>query len=128
MLPWMLLNHAAFTKLRHSPAKALPLFLGKVKFTGSYNDPERYEKEFAFSYKEGKRHGFAFSTFANCIRDLMSHGFIDPVDKGGLRGDSKSCNKFKLSKRWEKFGTHEFRAVNWKSFQPPIPTERNSKT
>lgn len=126
MTPWGLLNHPAYTKLPSSAAKSLPFFLGKVR--KSYVDPEFYDTPFSFSYTEGKKHGFAFSTFAKCIRDLMSHGFIDPVDKGGLRGDSKSCNKFKLSRRWEKFGTPEFKEVNWQEFQPPIPAARNSRT
>lgn len=125
MTPWALLNHAAYTKLKPSAAKALPLFLGKPK--KSYVDPEFYDTTFSFSYKEGKKHGFALSTFANCIRNLMSLGFIDPVDKGGLRGDSKSSNKFRLSRRWEKYGTPEFKDEDWDTFVPPLPAARNSR-
>jgi hypothetical protein len=125
MLPWEMLNHPAYTKLPSSASKALPFFLGKPK--KPRHDPEFYATTFSFSFREGGRHGFANGTFAKCIRDLMTNGFIDPVDKGGLRGDGKSCNKFKLSRRWEKFGTPEFIPVSWPEFQPPIPTARNSK-
>lgn len=125
MMPWVLLNHAAYKTLKPSSAQALPYFLGKPK--KSFAEPEYYDTPFSFSYKEGKKLGFAYSTFAGIITDLMNHGIIDPVDKGGLRGDSKSCNKFKLSKRWEKHGTHDFNVVNWQEFQPPIPTARNSR-
>lgn len=125
MMPWVLLNHPAYTKLKPSAAKALPFFLGKPKKPNT--DPEFYHTTFSLTYSEGKKRGFAFSTFANCIRNLMSLGFIDPIDKGGLRGDSKSSSLFKLSKRWEKYGTPEFKDEDWDTFVPPMPAARNSR-
>jgi hypothetical protein len=74
--------------------------------------------EFTFSYKEGERYGFAPATFSKIIQDLVRFGFIDPVDKGGLRGDCKSYNLFKLSKRWEEYGTTNFESLEWRCFVP----------
>lgn len=115
-LTWKMLNSPAYKELNHSSAKALPYFLGKIK--GTYNDPQRYLIEFIFSYSEGKRYGFSPATFSKSIKELMSMGFIDPVDKGGLRSDGRSYNIFKLSKRWENFGRKDFQSIDWKCFQP----------
>ena len=115
-LVWELLNSQAYKKLQPSAAKALPYFLGKVKRCD--NDPERYLDAFHFSYSEGKRLGFAFATFSKVIRDLIWFGFIDPVDKGGLRGDCKSYNVFKLSRRWKEYGAPNFEPLDWRCFIP----------
>ena len=115
-LIWNMLNHKAYKKLPPSSAKALPYFLGKVKLW--FDKPERYSQEFHFSYSEGKRLEFASSTFSKIIQDLVSYGFIDPVDKGGLRGCGRSFSIFKLSMRWEDYGTDKFKSINWKCFSP----------
>lgn len=116
MLPWDLLNHQAYIELPFAASKALPYFFGKVKFP--YTDPQRYLTEFSFSYSEADRLGFASSTFSNTIRDLISYGFVDPVDRGGLRGCGKSNSKFKLSSRWQKYGTEDFHKIEWHCFLP----------
>jgi hypothetical protein len=115
-LPWQMLNSKAFIELPPSASKALPYFFGKVKL--SFRDPQRYFAEFSFSYTEGKRYGFALATFSKVIQALVRFGFIDPVDKGGLRGECKSFNRFKLSKRWETYGTENFLPSEWKTFLP----------
>lgn len=115
-LIWRMLNSKAYKDLPPSSAKALPYFLGKFK--GGYNDPQRYMEEFSFSYTEAKRFGFSSGTFSKVIQALVRIGFVDPVDKGGLRGDCKSYNLFKLSKRWEAYGSSNFEALDWKCFIP----------
>lgn len=115
-LTWMMLNSDAFKKLPPSAAKALPYFLGKVKRI--WNHPSRYIDEFTFSYREGNNLGFAFATFSKVIQSLVHYGFIDPVDKGGLRSDGKSLNVFTLSKRWESFGREDFQNIEWRCFSP----------
>jgi hypothetical protein len=124
-LPWTLLNHAAWRELPPSAGKALPFFLGKVK-TG-FNDPARYTTDFSFSYTEGKRYGFALATFGRIIEELVRTGFIDPVDRGGLRSDGKSYNLFRLSKRWGKYGTTDFQHIEWREFQPRTQRIATSK-
>lgn len=49
---------------------------------------------------------------------MVSFGFIDPIDKGGLRSDCKSSNFFCLSTRWKEYGKTGFQFVNWKCFLP----------
>ena len=115
-LPWQMLNSKAFIELPPSACKALPYFLGKVKI--KFQDVQRYVSEFSFSYKEGNRLGFSSATFSKVIQDLVHFGFIDPIDKGGLRGDCKSNNLFKLSRRWETFGSDKFEWLEWKTFLP----------
>jgi hypothetical protein len=117
-LLWDLLNGPAYKSLPASAAKALPYFLGKVKLPPK--DPERYKQSFEFSYREGRKMGFAPATFSKIIQNLVRYGFIDPADKGGLRGDCRSSNKFMLSKRWECFGLETFKLSEWKSFRPAL--------
>ena len=111
---WVLLNSKVYWDLKPSAAKALPYFLGKPK--RPFNDPEMYAKKITFSYNEAKRYGFSSSTFYKIIVELVGKGFIDPVEKGGLRSDEKTYNKFKLSRRWEKYDTPEFIPMKWAQF------------
>jgi hypothetical protein len=104
-LPWDLLNSKAYKELPPSAAKALPYFLGKIK--KPFNDPEKYNMEFTFSYPEGLRLGFSHTTFAKIIRDLEKFGFIDWVAQGGLRGKGRGYNRFKLSRGWENYKFQE---------------------
>ena len=112
-MPWKLLNSKAYKTLKPSSGKALPYFLGK-----KYKSERRHKLYFVFSYSEANRLGFAPSTFSNIIRDVIRKGFVDPVDKGGLRGDGKSYNKYTLSDRWEKYGEPNFKRIEWNQFEP----------
>jgi hypothetical protein len=113
-LTWDMLNHKAYIELPPSAAKALPYFLGKVKVKNG--DLQKYSNEFQFSYREAQKLGFALATFSKIIGNLIKHGFIDPVSKGGLRGKGKSCNIFKLSERWRSYDKSDFEQVQWKCF------------
>ena len=124
-LVWALLNSKPYKELSFAAAKALPYFIGKIKLL--YNDPDRYINDFPFSYSEGKRLGFAPSTFHKIICQLVEKGFIDPVDKGGLRSDGKSYNLFKLSRQWENYGKPDFERLDWKRFPPRLRAKANSK-
>lgn len=115
-LTWVVLNHDAYKKLPASASKALTYFMGKVKVP--YGDPEKYCQEFSFSYREASKLGFASGTWSKVIQDLIAYGWIDPVDRGGLRGDGKSSSVFRLSRRWEKYGTADFESKSWKCFLP----------
>ena len=120
-----MLNSPSYIDLPHSAAKALPYFIVKVKTR--LDDPQRYSMEFSFSYKEAERYGFAPSTFSKAIQALVAHGMIDPIDKGGLRSDCKSSNKFSLSLRWKLYGKPEFESLNWKCFCPTPRLKATSK-
>jgi hypothetical protein len=124
-LPWPVLNGKAFISLKPSAGKALLYFWGKPH--EPFNKPAHYETEFRFPYEEGKRYGFSPGTFSKVIQELVAKGFIDPVDKGGLRGNGKSYNVFKISRRWEKYGTNDFQNVEWKCFVPRSRLNTTSK-
>lgn len=113
-----ILNSKAYKELPPSAGKALPYFLGKVKVKVPYKDSNYYLIKFAFTYAEGRQYGFAFSTFSKIIQALVKFGFLDPVDKGGLRGAGLSSNIFRLSKRWMDYGTPHFIKLDWKCFLP----------
>ena len=115
-ITYEIMDSKAYKSLRPSAAKALPYFFRKVKI--HYNKPERHLADFTFSYQEAKKCGFANGTFHRVICDLIEKGFIDPKDKGGLRGDCKSYNVFRLSERWKKYGSTDFEEKKWESFQP----------
>ena len=99
-LIWKVLVSSAYHDLPPSASKALPFFIGKDG-KGSYKFGDEYGGSFVFSYAEAIRLGFARSTFAKVIRDLVAFGFIDMAGYGGLRGTCKSNNKFRLSIRWK---------------------------
>jgi len=92
----------------------MPYFLGKPRLP--FNDPAYYSAEFEFSYREARRYGFSNGTFANVIRDLVEKGFINPVEKGGLRGTGGTSNRFRLSLRWKDYGTACFQDIAWEGF------------
>jgi hypothetical protein len=111
-----MLNHPAYKQLPPSAGKALPYWLGKVK--RPYNDRAYYTTVFSFSYAEAKRLGYAGGTWSDVIEAVIKHGFVDPVSKGGLRGDGCSGNLFKLSKRWKEYGQPSFQWVSWREYAP----------
>ena len=115
-IPWELLNSKAYCALSHSARACLPYWLGKPKI--HYLAPEYCTKEFVFPYPEAQRYGFARATFAKIIREVVEKGFVDPKDKGGLRGDGLTYSHFVLSRRWQKFNSPEFEQVSWSQFQP----------
>lgn len=111
---WGMLNSEAYKVLSPMSAKVLPFFLGKVKT--SVRDLAYYTTTFSFTYSEATRYGCSRRTFPRVIDDLMRHGFIDPVEKGGLRGCGLTSNTFKLSSRWKRYGAPDFTEVAWRSF------------
>lgn len=115
-LTWEMLNSKAYKDIPPSAGKELPYFLGKVKT--AYNDSQKYLIEFSFSYREANKYGFATTTHHRTICALIEKGFIDPCDKGGLRSDGKSYNLFRLSRRWEKYGSKDFEEMKWQTFTP----------
>jgi len=122
-LPWKLLNSKAYYHLNHASRAALPFFLGKPKVP--FDRPNFCEIIFTFPYSEAKRVGIPTSTFFKVIRELVATGFIDPQDKGGLRGNCKVANRFTTSRRWQDFGTPDFKALDWSTF---IPKPRKNQT
>ena len=113
-MTWELLNSKAFKDLPFSAGKLLPYFLGKAK--KNLTKPEYYEIEFELTYREAKNYGFAPKTFSRCLTEFIAKGFLDPVRKGGLRGDGKTASRFRISERWQDYGKENFKQTNWKQF------------
>jgi DNA-binding winged helix-turn-helix (wHTH) protein len=111
---WEMLNSKVYKALSYSASKALVYFLGKPKMIVTHK--EFYENVFEFTYSEANNLGFSASTWKRCIEELIEKGFVDPVWKGGLRGNGKSSSKFKNSIRWLDYETPNFKEKHWKQF------------
>lgn len=104
-LTYELLDSKAFKELNGAALKALILFLKKVH---TYNPIDRYQSQFTFTYPEAAKRGLAHSSFSRALKELIEIGFIECVSRGGMRFEGNSCSQYRLSKRWEKYGTPEF--------------------
>jgi hypothetical protein len=113
-MTWIMLNSGAYKDLPPTASKMLPYFLGKVKEHPM--SKTFYETTFTFPYSEGEALGCARKTFSEVVKGLMRNGFIDPVRKGGMRGDGLSNSVFKLSQRWQKYGRFDFEKIEWATF------------
>ena len=69
------------------------------------------EVEFDFTYSEARKRGFVERTFIRCVKDLWSHGFIQVIKRGGLRGTGRSNSKYQLSGYWKTYGIKD----GWKN-------------
>ena len=114
MIPNDLFKSLAYKKLPKAAGKALLIFRAKPMVP--YSAVEYHHVDFPFSNAEGVKYGFAKGTFSRIICDLVAYGFIDPSYKGGLRGDRKTTNRFKISSRWEKYGQPGFEEISWKQY------------
>ncbi len=115
-ITWDILNSEAFKELRHSAGKLLPYFLGKPKKPTWYD--EAYKWPFEFSYTEARSYGFANTTFSNALDQLIGNGFVDPVEKGGIRSEGMAGSKYRLSKRWKHFGKRGFIKMDKRTLAP----------
>ena len=105
------LNSNAYINMRYSAKSLLPYLMAKVKT--DFHDPARYQIVFEFSYTESRRYGFSNDTTEKALRQLIWTGFIDPVTKGGLRGFGKTSSTYRLSERWNLYGTQAHETIDW---------------
>lgn len=115
-MTWTLLNSKAYKDLTFAARAMLPYFIGKPNI--NIRSDLYLKTEFSISYREALSYGCSTRTFTRVISDLMRKGFIDPVDKGGLRGWGLSCNVFRMSDRWKQYSTKGFIEIEWHSFLP----------
>ena len=104
----------AYIKLPPTARWMLPYFLWKVKLP--YSDPTYYHADFSLTFSEAEKYGCSKRTFYRVIEVLMEHGFIDPIRKGGRNGGRDTASIFRLSNRWEKYGTFEEERISWAQF------------
>ena len=83
-MTWAILNSKAYKDLSFAARAMLPYFIGKPNI--NIRSDLYLKTEFSISYREALTYGCSTRTFNRVIADLMRKGFIDPVDKGGLRG------------------------------------------
>jgi hypothetical protein len=101
-----MMDSKAFRKLTESGLKALIFCMRKVKIK---NPIDRFKYQFLFTYPEANKQGICDASFCRGIKQLQGLGFIDIVIKGGRRGESKFCTHYRLSQRWKKYNTPEFK-------------------
>jgi hypothetical protein len=90
------------------------------------------EIEFTFAQAKGDYH-ISESTFRDAIDELRDKGFLDIAETGA--GLYKTKNLYELSRRWEKYGTEDYKPpkprpkgpMN-KGFKKGNKLGRNSKT
>jgi len=122
-LTWAILNSQAYKSMTFAARAMLPYFIGRPNL--NIRSDLYLKTEFSISYREALTYGCSTRTYTRVIEDLMRKGFIDPVDKGGLRGWGLSCNVFRMSDRWKQYGKKEFVEVRWNSF---LPTRKSKAT
>lgn len=112
------LKSKAYQELTGNAVKALTYF---KRFDGiiKAKSGEYYNGIFDFTYSEALTIGFARSTFSRIIKELHKKGFIDIVKQGGKRGCGMSNSKYKLSARWEDYGTPRFISKSFYPTEPP---------
>jgi hypothetical protein len=113
-LRWDMLNHKSYIDLPPNAKGMLPYFLGKVKIP--FTDPTYYHAEFSLTYSEAEKYGCSRRTFYRVIECLISHGLIDPIRKGGRNGGRDLQSIFRISTRWQSYGTAVYRKITWAEF------------
>lgn len=110
-----LLHGRAFRSLKRiTTVKALFYFYEKrvVKVDKRKRGDKRFQvqhdAEIKFSYKEAEQRGLTRKRFAQAIRDLHAAGFIDILYRGS--GALKDSSTYRLSERWRRFDTPDFKA------------------
>jgi len=93
------LDSPAYQALSGNSAK-LYTYLKRACSRAACNKPANEVTIFGFTYSEAERYGFARHTFIRMIRELIDAGFLELVEKGGLRGAGGVCSKYRLSKVW----------------------------
>lgn len=113
-LEFFLLHGRAFRSLKRiTTVKALFYFYEKrvVKVDKRKRGEKRFQvqhdAEIKFSYKEAEQRGLTRKRFAQAIRDLHAAGFIDILYRGS--GALKDSSTYRLSERWRRFDTPEFK-------------------
>ena len=99
------MDSMAFISLNGNSAK-LYGYLKRAARTAAYKNgmSRQGDVQFDFTYSEAKRHGFSESTFIRAIRQLWEKGFIELVERGGLRGQGRSNSRYKLAAYWKTYG------------------------
>ena len=99
-----LLSSLAFTSLCSSAKIAYPYFL--------YDKKNAHEDKVILTFSQAKKFNVcrSQSTFTKIKKELVKHGFLDPLDPGGLNAPAI----FKVSYRWNRYGYEDFKELQYK--------------
>jgi len=75
-----------------------------------------------FPYTEAQEKGISKPSFARGVKKLIEVGFIDIVEQGGYYGNIPS--RYKISDRWRKYGTPEFKKADLSDRKPKYGFEK----
>lgn len=113
-MPWELILSPAFKELKPTAIKALLHFRGETQLF--FMDRMFLKTNVSITYPKACKLGFGRTTFYDAICNLVAIGFIDPVSKGGLRGNGKTSAIFRNSDRWEQYGQKDFEVIVFKTW------------
>lgn len=105
-----MMESEAYRSLSSKAMWVLQRFLQKrtwsdVKFRG--RKQRVYENGgLSFTYSEAQHFGISTAQFHRILKVLVERGFIDVEHRGG--GLGRDYSRYKLSERWQKWGTPEF--------------------
>lgn len=115
MVERKLLESRAYRDLDGKAGKVLLWFLAKrmyarIKGSSRQEWMQTNNGEIIFTYEEAsEKYGYSPQVFSRLLEELVSKGFID-IAKSGI-GVGKVATKYAISRRWEKYGTDQFKAV-----------------
>ena len=99
-----LLRSLAFLSLSNTAKIAYTYFL--------YDKKSSHQDEVVLTFSQAKNFKVcqSQSTFTKIKRELVKHGFLDPLDPGGLNAPAI----FKVSYRWNRYGYEDFKELQYK--------------
>jgi hypothetical protein len=101
------LDSPAYQNLSGNSAK-LYTYLKKAARTVAYTEQvSERDAIFDYTYSEARKHGFCERTFARCVKELWTLGFLTVIERGGLRGARRSNSKYRLCKFWKTYGVKD---------------------
>lgn len=95
----------AYASLTGNASKVY-LYLKRTARTAAWYGGGVREREiiFDYTYTEAKGRGFSESTFIRAMKELWAKGFVDVIERGGLRGKARSNSHYKLAADWKTYG------------------------
>ena len=99
-----LLRSLAFTSLCSSAKIAYAYFL--------YDKKNDHQDQVILTFSQAKKFNVcrSQSTFTKIKKELVKHGFLDPLDGGGLNAPAI----FKISNRWNRYDNKDFKELKYK--------------
>lgn len=98
------LDSAAYMSLPGNAAKVYGYLKRAARTAAHRGGAGERDTIFEYTYSEAKSKGFAEQTFRRALKELWAKGFIDLVERGGLRGIHRTNSQYKLARLWKSWG------------------------